>query len=394
MPKTTTTQRTEPNPMTTEMTLSTLQRPHDSNIAMDDHELDNKDGQARAEDSDVQADATHETHTGTPPDSNHATYMPGTELPRASAAGPSLSSPGKSPLTIGTVEPMQHDYSPDFDGGLQPPPGSPPDTPWGLPDQDMQAILQPLPPGWVHGQGFSKGLHPTTDVFDQDDEVPQQNACDKGDPDGLGSNTGETSPCDNGIGSFPSGYQDNEAPQQSACGNGEPDGPGTRTGKTSPCDNGAGSILPDFQEGTHPASEPMRPDDDSPSSTSGEQAITQEGHEAHEDTSRYNSGPGGIPEPRGEPSKLTSQQRVRLHELLRSGDLEGLDRSASDEDLWRGYRKKKSDYRALRKRKRADGTWRKDDGRGWAPPHPNRQRSPLPRRQATCSARRVTPEKP
>ena len=116
------------------------------------------------------------------------------------------------------------------------------------------------------------------------------------------------------------------------------------------------------------------PDDDSPSSTSGEQAITQEGHEAHEDTSRYNSGPGGIPEPRGEPSKLTSQQRVRLHELLRSGDLEGLDRSASDEDLWRAYRKKKSDHRALRKRKRADGTWRKDDGRGW-PPHPNRERS-------------------
>ena len=38
-----------------------------------------------------------------------------------------------------------------------------------IPTQDLpghvRAILEPLPPGWVQGQGFTKGLHPSADVF-------------------------------------------------------------------------------------------------------------------------------------------------------------------------------------------------------------------------------------
>ena len=33
-------------------------------------------------------------------------------------------------------------------------------------EQDVWALLEPLPPGWKHGKDFTKGLHRSTDVFD------------------------------------------------------------------------------------------------------------------------------------------------------------------------------------------------------------------------------------
>ena len=146
-------------------------------------------------------------------------------------------------------------------------------------------------------------------------------------------------------------------------------------------------------------------DDDCSGSTSGDNAL-------HDDYEALDSegpqDPGGVPEPRGEPPKLTTQQRSRLHQLLRSGDLTDQlqlrgEHIPCDEDLWRAYRKvTREDYRALRKRKRAEGTWDKDshrgrwtrdDDRGWGPALPNQDRPPIPRRRATSSSsRRVTSE--
>ena len=138
---------------------------------------------------------------------------------------------------------------------------------------------------------------------------------------------------------------------------------------------------------------PLHQADKSPSSTSEEEKDILDGYESPEKArENQSSSHRGVPEPRGEPSKLTASQRMRLHELIRSGQLpRGLDRTASDEELWKAYRKEMKDkYRALRKRKRADGTWTKDDDRGWGPVRPsnvqsNRDRSPLPRRRPPSS---------
>ena len=110
-----------------------------------------------------------------------------------------------------------------------------------------------------------------------------------------------------------------------------------------------------------------------------------------------------VPEPAGLPSRLTAQQKARLLELLRTRDQDGkvpfgLDQYNHDESMWRAYRSgMKASYRAQRKRKRADGTWDKDDHRGWGQPiarsgsagppgdrePPRRERSPLPRRRSS-----------
>ena len=113
----------------------------------------------------------------------------------------------------------------------------------------------------------------------------------------------------------------------------------------------------------------------------------------------------------GVPTKLTAQQRARLHELLRTRGSEGrvpygLDRCADDASMWAAYRQgMKAEYRALRKRKRAAGTWDKDDNRGWDPSQRRegqqrtyasrerqpllrqRERSPLPRKRTAASSR-------
>ena len=107
-----------------------------------------------------------------------------------------------------------------------------------------------------------------------------------------------------------------------------------------------------------------------------------------------------VPEPAGLPSRLTAQQKARLLELLQTRDQDGkvpfgLDQYNDDESMWRAYRS--GIYRAQRKRKRADGTWDKDDHRGWGQPiarsgsagppgdrePPRRERSPLPRRRSS-----------
>ena len=51
--------------------------------------------------------------------------------------------------------------------------GMPPEPAPALPEHDIRTFLQPLPPGWVQNQGFSVGLHPTTDVFELDDDAPR-----------------------------------------------------------------------------------------------------------------------------------------------------------------------------------------------------------------------------
>ena len=122
--------------------------------------------------------------------------------------------PGTTPTPTGAVDTTMHNIDPGLETDLQPTAGQSPTTMRELPDHDILTILQHLPPGWVQGQGFTEGLHPSTDVFDQEDQQP----------DG--------------------------APQQSACDNGEEAGP--ELGEVSPCDNGAGGLLQHLQEGTHP----------------------------------------------------------------------------------------------------------------------------------------------
>ena len=276
---------------------------------------------------------------------------------------------GTTPTTTGAVETTIHGYGSGPETGPRSTAGQSAGTMRELPDHDIRTILQPLPPGWVQGQGFAEGLHPTTDVFDQEEE------------------------------------QHDGSPQRRACENGEAAGP--EIGEVSPCDNGAGSLPQNLQEGTHPDA----PDSDDSSSACDEQVAMQAEGEEQGDTPRDNGGHSGIPEPAGEPFKLTAQQRARLHELLRTRDPGGglpygLDRCTTDEGMWQAYRKgMKESYRALRKRKRADGTWRIDDNRGWGPvqrsdgpsrerePLPRRrERSPLPRRRAASSSTGVTPE--
>ena len=312
--------------------------------------------------------------------------------------------------TTGTGEAILHNRDPDYGAGLPPTAGSSPmsaqepldrdaqavtihpaskgETPTlnitstdyttrpsprtmrELPEHEVRATLQPLPPGWVLGQGFTEGLHPSTDVFDQDEHE-----------------------------------QPDEAPQQSACEKGEKVGP--EIGEDSPCDNGAADLPRHSWEGIHPdaTASPAGPDSDGFSSASDEQAAEGEERDEPGDLPENNEGLSAVPEPTGGPPRLTAQQRSRLHELLRTRDSDGnlpfgLDRRMSDEEMWQTYRQgMKTNYRALRKRKRAEGTWHKDDHRGWGPaqssagparvrqPLPRlRERSPLPRRKHTTSS--------
>ncbi|CAE7263615.1 eprA1 [Symbiodinium microadriaticum] len=185
------------------------------------------------------------------------------------------------------------------------------------------------------GQGFTKGLHPSADVFEDEEEqpdgAPQQSACDKGDEatecDPAVPELGDDSPCENrAMGSPPysHGDVDPEAPTSPVCSE---------------------------NDGTSPASE--------------EYKLGEEDGEEQGDVpvACDKEGLNRVPEPVGEPSKLTAQQRPRLHELLRTRDSEGrvpygLDRYADDDAMWAAYRQgMKASYRAHRKRKRADGTW-------------------------------------
>ena len=271
---------------------------------------------------------------------------------------------------------------------LQTLPGMPPEPAPALPEHDIRTFLQPLPPGWVQNQGFSVGLHPTTDVFELDDDAPRLPAHEEEDDTNPASGENPQNARDTS--------QDNDTSQREACEKGGETFPDSNARETSPCEKSSEELLDAEMTGY---------DDDGSSSTSGDNAL-------HDDYEALDSedpqDPGGVPEPRGEPPKLTTQQRSRLHQLLRSGDftdqlqLRG-EHISSDEDLWRAYRKQtREDYRALRKRKRAEGTWDKDshrgrwtreDDRGWGPAHPNQDRSPIPRRRATSSSsRRVTPE--
>ena len=91
----------------------------------------------------------------------------------------------------------------------------------------------------------------------------------------------------------------------------------------------------------------------------------------------------GVPEPVGAPPRLSEQQCARLHQLLGQRDADGrtpynLDTYHTDQEMWDTYRKVvREQYRAHRKRKRAEGTWEKDDHR-WRPLPPRHE---LPRRE-------------
>ena len=211
--------------------------------------------------------------------------------------------------------------------------GQTPDTMSVLPDCDVQAILQPLPPGWVRDEGFTQGLHPVTDVFDREaelpDTIPQHRAYDKSGP------------------------------------------AGPVLGDVSPCDKGADELPRHPQEGTHPTvpacSVPSGWDD--ASSDYDVQDATQE--ECCEKGATPSDLGASVPEPEGTPSRFSAQQKARRQELLQKRDSDGnlpygLDRYANDEEMWQAYRQNsKASYRAHRKRTRADGTWNKDDNRGW-----------------------------
>ena len=251
-----------------------------------------------------------------------------------------------------------------------------------IPTQDLpghvRAILEPLPPGWVQGQGFTKGLHPSADVFeveeDQPHGAPQQGVCDKGDEtvdrDPAEPKLGEVSPCEN----------------RDSYGDFDPEAP-----RTSPVSS--------EQDGAGPDSAEYRPGEEDGDEQGNAPVTCDKGSRDK------------VPEPIGVPTKLTAQQRARLHELLRTRDSEGrvpygLDRCADDASMWAAYRQgMKAEYRALRKRKRAAGTWDKDDNRGWGPSQRRegqqrtyasrerqpllrqRERSPLPRKRTAASSR-------
>ena len=235
-------------------------------------------------------------------------------------------------------------------------PNNPREPPAPEPEPDSRDLLQPLPPGWQRDDTFAQGLHPTTDVFD-DLQNENYNAVDQ---DGG-------KPCDKGVSSSP-------LPSDVDF---DPDVP------SSPVPAGDGPD--DDQQGSAPRA--------------WDKGETQ-----------------GVLEPEGTPPPLTAQQRARLHAILQARDPDGrvpygLDKYKGDAAKWAAYRRAlKASYRAHRKRKRADGTWSKDDYRGWGPlqhrePTPGgqplrdreplqrlRERSPLPRRRGSMRTSWVTPE--
>ena len=237
-------------------------------------------------------------------------------------------------------------------------------------DQDMSqqsvwALLQPLPPGWHKDFNFSQGLHPYIDVFE--DPLEEQPLC----PDVKGE--------------LPCGTSDSY------------DHRGTQA-----CEKGDVQPQPDGVPHSDPPSSP------GPESMQEEENDEEQGNPP---SGCENGAAGEVPSPAGTPSQITAQQKARLHALLRERDPEGrvpynLDQYVGDAAKWTAYRSAmKAQYRALRKRSRAAGTWSKDDHRGWGPSqrfgqpredshargseapssHRRRDRSPLPRR-------RVTPE--
>ena len=170
--------------------------------------------------------------------------------------------------------------------------------------------------------------------------------------------------------------QDNETSQREACDKGRETSPGFHKGKTPPCEKSR-EECPDAAIDGH--------DDDSSSSTTRDNALHDDYEALDAEDPQY---PGGVPEPRGEPPKLTVQQRTRLHQLLRSGGLTDTlqlrgEATTSDEDLWRAFRThQREEYRALRKRKRAEGSWDKDNHRGWNPSSSTREAFPSTTKEA------------
>ena len=162
-------------------------------------------------------------------------------------------------------------------------------------------ILEPLPPGWVQGHGFTKGLHPSDDVFlddeDQTASAHQQSACDKGQEATEGDRFAPT------------------------------------LGDDSPCDEDMNHYEP---------TSPVCSDNEDADPTAHEYNL---GEDEEGDAPRAcdNGDLNRVPEPAGEPTRLTAQQRARLHELLRTRDSEGrvpygLDRCADDASMWAAYR--------------------------------------------------------
>ena len=151
-----------------------------------------------------------------------------------------------------------------------------------LPEHDIRTFLQPLPPGWVQNQGFSVGLHPTTDVFELDDDAPQLPAHEE---------EGDTNPAN---GENPQNArdtsQDNDTSQREACEKGGETFPDSNARETPPCEKSSEELLDAEMTGY---------DDDGSSSTSGDNAL-------HDDYEALDSedpqDPGGVPEPRGERS--------------------------------------------------------------------------------------------
>ena len=282
--------------------------------------------------------------------------------------------PGTSPTTTGASDTTLRCRGPDlnFEAELPVPAEKSPRPSQELPSQDFKTILEPLPPGWVPGQGFTKGLHPSADVFADEAEQPkdalQQRACDKGDvavecdaavPESE-DELGDDPPCEK------------RSPSSSARdhGDSDPDAP------TSPvCSENEG----DENEGERPQAEAISPAD----AVAPEKRWNQDARAGGVTAETYR---GSASTPTSAPSTTRLRWECGLppprapHRPGKVGRL---------------YRKTvREQYRAYRKRKRADGTWDKDDHR-WRPPqrwtaHPvperpppprSRDRSPLPRRR-------------
>ena len=324
---------------------------------------------------------------GIPPNKELTTCTSNETLPPREGDLPEvIASTGSAPELSGSTHipcPAFLSFEPNTNNLYQPDAVPPAVSPAGLPDGDLHDVLRPLPPGWVQNQGFSLGLHPTDDVLDVADEVPTQAA----------AQSGETPQQEHDAGGSSPPLPDPEPQSIDACDKGEQNDAENEKvpGHLPACEKGDSDEAPNLQEGAHPKDDQPPPEEDDLNTTSGEENATDDGYMSHGEIGQNPSScRGGVPEPQGEPSRLTAQQRARLHELLRSGHLpQSLDSDASDEQLWKAYRQETTaNYRAMRKRKRADGSWTKDDERGWGPPRPgqakpqlHRERSPLPRRR-------------
>ena len=279
------------------------------------------------------------------------------------------------------------------------------------PGQDMRAMLEPLPPGWVQGQGFIKGLRPSADVFDDrhNEDYSMNQDHDMGQYVNV---TGTEDTADKNPQGTPrshnKGHDDVEllegALQQSACDNRDDttngDPAAFELGDEPLCENRAPSLP--RSPGPHGEAHPEAPTSPVSSEDPLQAEVPLPG-----DSAASASAAAGVPEPAGSPPRLSEAQRRCLYQLLGQRDADGravynLDAYRTDQEKWDAYRKAvREEYRAYRKRKRADGTWEKDDHR-WRTPHggPGRQapperpplprsrdRSPLPRRRTSSTGR-------